>query len=663
MLSRSGLWAALVAVFVLSGVEMSWAQQVPKAAENYRPTEAERSEIDSRVAELSRAMEGLRGKVGEGAGGRDAIADVEICRKAAAWVVRFGEFREAKDVARTLKVLARGLERAKALNEGRAPWAEAAGGVVRGYRSKVDGSVQPYAVIVPAGQGPDDRLRLDVVLHGRDAKLTEVRFFDAHDAKPAPADLPGLVLHVFGRTNNAYRWAGEADVLEAIDAVKRNYRVDDRRVVLRGFSMGGAGAWHLGLHEPSRWSSVEAGAGFTETIRYAKLGDPSEVVRKGLRIYDAVDYAVNAFGVSIVGYGGENDPQIQASKNVEAALVALGVPMKSEGLVTFAQGPDFLRVVGKGMGHAVDKESAGLMKGFHDERAAKGSAPDPRKIRFATYTLRYNRVGWLTIQRLEEHYRRATLEAEVVGDSAVVRTDNVAAIAVARNVGETVKLDGQEFPLREAARGLLPDVYFRKGLKGWELLDHDQSLAIEENARGEKHPALQGPIDDAFAGPFLCVRGTGTPANPKVQAWADARLARFADDWARYLRGDLRIKDDKDVTDQDVEENHLILFGDPGSNRLIARVLPALPLEWTSGEVTLAGPFPAADHAPVLINANPLNRLRYVVINSGHTFGAKEFNGTNALLYPHLGDYAVIKIGPPDEVKAGGYFDERWKKP
>ena len=65
----------------------------------------------------------------------------------------------------------------------------------------------------------------------------------------------------------------------------------------------------------------------------------------------------------------------------------------------------------------------------------------------------------------------------------------------------------------------------------------------------------------------------------------------------------------------------------------------------------------------MLVSANPLNRLRYVVINSGHTFGAREFAGTNALLYPRLGDYAVIRIGEADEVKAGGYFDERWKKP
>src|SRR5262249_53075966 len=141
--------------------------------------------------------------------------------------------------------------------------------IIRGYESKVDGSFQPYAVIVPDGlPAPPARVRLDVVLHGRGATLNEARFIATHDGKPAPlpADAAGkITLHVFGRTNNAYRWAGEADVFEAIDAVKRRYAIDERRIVLRGFSMGGAGAWHLGLHHPSLWSSVEAGAGFSET--------------------------------------------------------------------------------------------------------------------------------------------------------------------------------------------------------------------------------------------------------------------------------------------------------------------------------------------------------------------------------------------------------------
>ncbi|WP_435017384.1 alpha/beta hydrolase-fold protein [Tundrisphaera sp. TA3] len=634
----------------------------------YRPTAAELAEIADKTARLGEAIKSIAPRLGDGAMARDALADAEVYHKAAVWIVRHGDFREAKDVARTLKGLDRGLERARALGEGKRPWAEpgVTGSVPRGYRSRVDGSVQPYAVIVPkAKEGEADaKQRLDVILHGRDAKLHEARFLDTHDGKPAPEGQEGLVLHVFGRVNNAYRWAGEADVYEAIDAVRRNYRVDDRRIVLRGFSMGGAGAWHLGLHNPGMWSSVEAGAGFTETMKYAKLKDPSDVVRKGLHIYDATDYALNAFDVPIVGYGGEEDTQKQASVNIEEALKALGVVMKVDGLVTTAEGPDFTRIVGKGMGHAVDKESAALMKAFHDRRATSGSNINLAKIRFETYTLKYNAVDWLRIERLAEHYKRATLDAELKGELAVVRTGNVAVLAVARDVAETIELDGgKPLPLRAAAGGLLPDAYYRKLADGWEALDYEQSRAIQQNARGEKAPGVQGPIDDAFTAPFLCVRGTGKPWNPKVQAWADARLARFSEDWNRWMRGDLPIKNDADVTEQDIEGKHLILFGDPGSNSLIARALPGLPLTWDETTVGLDGKHPAADHAPVLVAASPLNKGRYVVINSGHTFGEDAFKGSNALLYPRLGDYAVFPVGKPGEPIVGGYFDERWRKP
>ena len=637
-------------------------------AGRYALTEAERGTLTAKLAELDAAVVALRAKLGDGATTREALVDVEVCAKGTTWALRYGEFFEAKDVARHVRTLEKGLARAGALGKGETPWADAVGGVVRGYRSEVDGSIQPYAVIVPTdkpgGGGGDDRLRLDVVLHGRDGKIQEARFFDAHDGKAAPTGQPGLILHVFGRGNNAYRWAGETDVNEAIAAVRRSYWVDDSKVVLRGFSMGGAGAWHLGLHDPSRWSSVEAGAGFTETIRYARLKDPSPTVLKGLKIYDAVDYALNAFDVPIIGYGGEKDPQAQGSKNILDALAALGVPMKTDGLVTRAEGLDFTRVIGKEMGHAVDKPSAALLAAFHDDHAAR-PATDPTALRFITYTLKYPRVGWLKIHRLVEHYQPTTLTATTDGNVAEVKTANVAVISVGRNAAETVRLDGVEHPLRDAVEGLLPDVYFRKTAEGWELLDHDGSLAVQNNARTEKRPGLQGPIDDAFCDRFVVVRGTGTPRFPRVQAWADARLTQFAATWAQYLRGDLRIIDDTALTPADVETSHLILFGDPGSNRVLAELLPELPLTWTESTLKLAdGTFDPATHAPALVAVHSKDPLHYVVINSGHTFGAREFAGSNALLYPHLGDRAVIRIGSEakgDEVVLDGYFNERWK--
>jgi hypothetical protein len=428
--------------------------------------------------------------------------------------------------------------------------------------------------------------------------------------------------------------------------------------------MGGAGAWHLGLHHPSLWSSVEAGAGFTETWKYAKLGATPPYIDKALHIYDSVDYALNAFDVPIAGYGGEDDPQLQASTNIVEALRALGVPMKTDGLLTRAEGIDFLRVVGAKMGHKVDPASARVMAAFHDAHAERGANLDPKRLRFVTYTLKYSRAAWLSVEQLVKHYERTEVDAEVVGRKVVVHNaENVAVLGVERHAGELLEIGGQEFSLEGAVKGLLPNVYFRKGDDGrWRQLSYDESRALEENADRAKRRGLQGPIDDAFTGPFKCVRGTGTPWSPAVGRWSTERLERFRNDWATFLRGDLAVKNDNEVNDEDVERYNLVLFGDPGSNRLIARVLKDLPLSWTRAELTLAGEtYSSSDHAPVLIVPNPLNPRRYVVINSGHTFGAAEFTGTNALLYPRLGDYAVFQTGGREGVvRASGFFDEGW---
>lgn len=662
-------WIVTLAL-VGCGAGQALAQPTFKAPQRYQPTAEETKEITTRLAALTKALAAI--PQGE-ASSRDRFADVAVYQKAADWTLRLNEFFTKKDVAATLKVIDRGLERARQLAEGRHPWTETPGSSIRGYVSKVDGSVQPFAVIVPPelAQGTDraqGRVRLDVVLHGRGATLNEVNFIQAHDGKPTPpgAEVPGaVVLHVFGRTNNAYRWAGETDVFEAIAAVKRAFPIDDRRVVLRGFSMGGAGAWHLGLHHPSLWSSVEAGAGFSETKNYAKLKNTPDDQLKALRIYDAVDYAANAFNVPMVGYGGENDPQRQASINIEEALKALGYSFKTEDLITRGEGIDFLRVVGAKVEHKVDPVSAKILKAFHDDHAKAGANLNPKQIRFVTYTLKYNQAGWITVEQLEEHYRRATVEAEIQGQQAVVtKIENVAVLGVERHVAESIRLGSQVFPLEGAVQGLLPYVYFRRDGEQWKTLDYDASRQFQENAERGKRHNLQGPIDDAFTGPFLCVRGTGKPWNPHVQRWADARLAQFANDWRQWMRGEVRIKNDTDVTPEDIETQHLVLFGDPGSNSVLANLLPRLPLGWTQDEVNLAGPHRADGHAPVLIAPNPLNPHRYVVVNSGHTFGAKEFRGTNALLFPHLGDYAVIRVdGEGGDTKTSGFFDESWKLP
>ena len=300
----------------------------------------------------------------------DLKVDAEVYLKAARWIVRHPEeFYTRKYLEDTLAVLERGIARARQLDS--PLWPHQRGRLSRAYRSRVDGSVQPYGLGVPESYDASRPVRLDVVLHGRAATMNEVSFLAAHDsAKPLPAEQDYITLEVFGRTNNAYRWAGETDVFEALASVQRRYNIAPNRMVLRGFSMGGAGAWHIGLHHPDRWAAVEAGAGFVETINYAKLQDLPAYQERALRIYDAADYADNARLLPVVGYGGERDPQLRASQTIRERLGEAPSPQ-----VLFLSGPN--------TAHKWHPDSLRESNAFIDRAVAQGRR-QPERIRFVT---------------------------------------------------------------------------------------------------------------------------------------------------------------------------------------------------------------------------------------------------------------------------------------
>ena len=54
-------------------------------------------------------------------------------------------------------------------------------------------------------------------------------------------------------------------------SVKRRYRVDEDRIGVRGFSMGGAAAWQFAVHYTDLWFAANPGAGFSETPRFLKV--------------------------------------------------------------------------------------------------------------------------------------------------------------------------------------------------------------------------------------------------------------------------------------------------------------------------------------------------------------------------------------------------------
>jgi hypothetical protein len=280
----------------------------------------------------------------------------------------------------------------------------------------------------------------------------------------------------------------------------------------------------------------------------------------------------------------------------------------------------------------------------------------PDHLRFLTYTTRYNRNYWATLDGLEKHYERAEINAKRSTDRKQydITTKNLARLVLREtNSAVSLNIDGQKLNVTGA-----PEIALEKSGGSWRQARSDATAGLR------KRHALQGPIDDAFLEPFLIVRPTGTPWNAAANKQALQILDRFDRQYQLAFRGNLPVKDDKDVTDADMQKYHIVLFGDPGSNRLIAKLNGKLPVGWTKDSVTLGSQsFRASESLPALIYPNPLNSSRYVVLNSGLTAEWQDWAGDFST--PQYGDFAVLRANGKDvpDVAYAGIFDESWKFP
>jgi hypothetical protein len=221
-------------------------------------------------------------------------------------------------------------------------------------------------------------------------------------------------------------------------------------------------------------------------------------------------------------------------------------------------------------------------------------------------------------------------------------------------------LDGQNVsgPAPQSDRSWT--AHFRKINTRWHPIDDPHSLGLQ------KRPGLQGPIDDAFLSRFIVVRPTGNAFHGRTADWVNAELAHFVMHWRSQFRGEITVRDDTSVSDQEMSEANLILWGDPASNKIIGRILKDLPLKWTNKALEI-GPskFDSSTHIPSLIYPNPLDQNRYVVINSGFTYREYDYLN-NARQVAKLPDWALIdtSVKPtskaPGGIAAAGFFGEHW---
>lgn len=123
------------------------------------------------------------------------------------------------------------------------------------YRSKVDGTEQPFTLGIPNHYQAKRDWPLQVYLHG---------FGGTHQQKllGKPCKHEFFELYVHGRARGVeYTGLSETDVFEALEVVRTHWKINGQRVHLMGSSMGGFGSLRIGTRFPDRFASIRVLAG------------------------------------------------------------------------------------------------------------------------------------------------------------------------------------------------------------------------------------------------------------------------------------------------------------------------------------------------------------------------------------------------------------------
>ncbi|MBN2265286.1 MAG: hypothetical protein JW775_05675, partial [Candidatus Aminicenantes bacterium] len=168
----------------------------------------------------------------------------------------------------------------------------------RTFVSAIDGSVQYFGVAPRVGAAAG-RPALILTLHGAGVEaIGQARAY-------APKDWA----HIVAATNRrpyGFDWEdwGRLDALEVLGEATRLFGADPLRTYLTGHSMGGHGAWQVGVTVPGQWAAIAPSAGWHSFTSYgggATYEDPSSVEAMLIRANNPSD--TTALARNLLHYG------------------------------------------------------------------------------------------------------------------------------------------------------------------------------------------------------------------------------------------------------------------------------------------------------------------------------------------------------------------------
>jgi predicted esterase len=522
-------------------------------------------------------------------------------------------------------------------------------GMVRlAYIDDIDGSPQWCRAYLPTHYTPEKKWPMVVVLHGYNPPNPPyVKWWSVADRHDRFADDYGvIVLQPMGRYNTTYLGLGDRDILRVIELAKQRFAVDDDRVYLMGYSMGGAGTWNVGTRHPDLFAALAP-------------------------YYGGWDYRVFLPEQMLSGMGRLDRMRWERDSSFASAEQLLNLPIwvthgDADLTVDVAQSRYGVRLLQRwgydvryrevpGGGHAE--------LGGYDElfpwMLSHTRQTNPTHVRLRSADLTYAGAYWLRVSQQDNPFAFITAEASAVGPNDL-QVDTANALEIVLTPGAALADPAK--PLHVTWNG---EEYTASLQEGRAVL-----RATGYVPRGRvKTAAIEGPLSDLETTPFAIVQGTISP-DLLMRRLCELQAQNAVRAWETWQHATPRFFKDTEANDADLSRYSLVLLGGPEDNAVTKRLQGQLPLQVTSAAITIDGrAFPVTDGWVRMIYPHPLNPDRYVTVLAATSPAGMYLAGAMPDLGPAM-DFVIGDSRRPDAgqgrseekvLPAAGQFGRNWE--
>jgi hypothetical protein len=503
----------------------------------------------------------------------------------------------------------------------------------RTFVSHIDGSVQYFAVQPANPTSKGERPALVLTLHG--AGVEAIGQADAYRPKPwcqivAPTN----------RRPYGFDWEdwGRLDALEVLALAKAQLMTDPRRTYLTGHSMGGHGAWQVGVTFPDHFAAIAPSAGWISFASYTGPKPPEHptpmeaMLRRSAAPGETLTLERNLARDGVYVLHGEADDNVPVTE-ARAMRKELG-----------GFHSDFVYYERPGAGHWWGSECVDWPPLFDFLR--QHTQPKPEEVRLVEFTTASpgvsSRCDWAEIACQARPFVpsnvRLTLDPKTRTFTGT--TENVTRLALgltALTAGKPVDadLDSQS----------LPNIPWpADGGRLWLAREGGKWAVAAEPAASLKGPHRYGPFKDAFRNRMLFVYGTkGTAAE---NAWSYAKARFDAETFWYRGNGSVELRADVDFDAAKASDRNVILYGHAESNAAWPSLLGASPVQVRRGVVRVGERETKGDDlACLLVRPRPGSDRALV--------GAVSGTGLAGLRLTDRMPYFLAGVGYPDCIVLG----------